>query len=153
VLAALLRIGWSVKRQSGSDRVLSRGGLPDYVFSFHDGEELGPRILARVASIRDCVPRTCSGSERGELPQEVRFGQEHHVRDLDDLNELKRRYMALVQQYGRDVTEFTAFKQSLLDLNRRHRFEAARMYASIISKVERKVRRMPVGSRGRPTRS
>jgi predicted RNA binding protein YcfA (HicA-like mRNA interferase family) len=49
VLAALLRIGWSVKRQSGSHRVLSRAGFPDYVFAFHDGEELGPRILARVA--------------------------------------------------------------------------------------------------------
>ena len=49
VLAALMRIGWSVKRQSGSHRVLSRAGLPDYVFAFHDGEELGPRILARIA--------------------------------------------------------------------------------------------------------
>ena len=49
VLAALLRIGWSVKRQSGSHRVLSRAGFPDYVFAFHDGEELGPRILARIA--------------------------------------------------------------------------------------------------------
>jgi predicted RNA binding protein YcfA (HicA-like mRNA interferase family) len=49
VLAALLRIGWSVKRQSGSHRVLTRAGFPDYVFAFHDGEELGPRILARVA--------------------------------------------------------------------------------------------------------
>jgi predicted RNA binding protein YcfA (HicA-like mRNA interferase family) len=49
VLAALLRIGWSVKRQSGSHRVLSRAGFPDYVFGFHDGEELGPRMLARVA--------------------------------------------------------------------------------------------------------
>jgi hypothetical protein len=87
------------------------------------------------------------------VPHEVGIGQEHHVRDLDDLNELKRAYMALVQQYGREATEFNAFKQSLLDLNRRHRLEAARMYASIISKVEKKVRRMPVGSRGRPTRS
>ncbi|HWE21836.1 MAG TPA: type II toxin-antitoxin system HicA family toxin [Hyphomicrobiaceae bacterium] len=49
MLAALLRIGWSVKRQSGSHRVLTRAGFPDYVFAFHDGEELGPRILARVA--------------------------------------------------------------------------------------------------------
>jgi predicted RNA binding protein YcfA (HicA-like mRNA interferase family) len=49
VLAALLRIGWSVKRQSGSHRVLSRAGFPDYVYAFHDGEELAPRILARVA--------------------------------------------------------------------------------------------------------
>jgi hypothetical protein len=74
------------------------------------------------------------------------------VRDVDDLNELKRAYMALVRQYGEEVTDFQGFKQSLLDLNRRHRLEAARMYASIISKVEKKVRRMPVGSRGRPTR-
>jgi predicted RNA binding protein YcfA (HicA-like mRNA interferase family) len=49
VLAALLRIGWSVKRQSGSHRVLSRAGFPDYVFAFHDREELGSRILARIA--------------------------------------------------------------------------------------------------------
>ena len=48
VLAALLRIGRSVKRQSGSHRVLSRAGFPDYVFAFHDGEELGPRLLARI---------------------------------------------------------------------------------------------------------
>ena len=49
VLAALLRIGCTVKRQSGSHRVLSRAGFPNYVFAFHDGEELGPRILARIA--------------------------------------------------------------------------------------------------------
>ena len=75
------------------------------------------------------------------------------MRDVDDLNDLKRAYMALIRQYGEEVTELRAFKQSLLDLNRRHRLEAARMYASIISKVERKVRRVAVGSRGRPTRS
>jgi predicted RNA binding protein YcfA (HicA-like mRNA interferase family) len=50
VLAALLRIGWSVKRQSaGSHRVLSRPGGPDCVFAFHDREEIGPRMLARIA--------------------------------------------------------------------------------------------------------
>jgi predicted RNA binding protein YcfA (HicA-like mRNA interferase family) len=50
VLAALLRIGWSVKRQSaGSHRVLSRPGWPDCVFAFHDREEIGPRMLARIA--------------------------------------------------------------------------------------------------------
>jgi predicted RNA binding protein YcfA (HicA-like mRNA interferase family) len=42
-LAALLRIGWSVKRQAGgSHQVLSRPGWPDYVFAFHEGEEIGP---------------------------------------------------------------------------------------------------------------
>ncbi len=49
VLAALLRIGWSVKRQSSSHRTLERVAWPDYVFAFHDDEELGPRILARIA--------------------------------------------------------------------------------------------------------
>jgi predicted RNA binding protein YcfA (HicA-like mRNA interferase family) len=38
-LAALLRIGWSVKRQSGSHLTLSRADWPDFVFAFHDQEE------------------------------------------------------------------------------------------------------------------
>jgi predicted RNA binding protein YcfA (HicA-like mRNA interferase family) len=49
VLAALLRIGWSIKRSSGSHKTLSRVGWPDYVFSFHDSVEIGPRMLARIA--------------------------------------------------------------------------------------------------------
>lgn len=49
VLSALERIGWTIKRQSGSHRVLSRTGWPDLVFAFHDGEEVGPRMLARLA--------------------------------------------------------------------------------------------------------
>ena len=49
VLAALLRIGWRLKRQSGSHRTLSRDGWPDFVFAFHDDEDLGPRMLVRVA--------------------------------------------------------------------------------------------------------
>ncbi|MFM9959078.1 MAG: type II toxin-antitoxin system HicA family toxin [Phycisphaerales bacterium] len=49
VLAALMRIGWSVKRQSGSHRTLSRVGWPDFVFAFHEREEIGPVMLARIA--------------------------------------------------------------------------------------------------------
>ena len=49
VIAALIRIGWLLKRQSGSHRTLSREGWPDFVFAFHDDEELGPRMLVRVA--------------------------------------------------------------------------------------------------------
>lgn len=49
VYAALIRIGWQLKRQSGSHRTLSRGGWPDFVFAFHDGDEIGPRMLARIA--------------------------------------------------------------------------------------------------------
>ena len=48
VYAALVRIGWRLKRQLGSHRTLAREGWPDLVFAFHDDEELGPRILARV---------------------------------------------------------------------------------------------------------
>ena len=49
VLAALLGIGWVVKRQSGSHRTLARTGWADFVFAFHDDEEIGPRMLARIA--------------------------------------------------------------------------------------------------------
>jgi predicted RNA binding protein YcfA (HicA-like mRNA interferase family) len=49
VLAALLRTGWSIKRQSGSHKVLERAGWPDVVFAFHDRDEIGPRMLARIA--------------------------------------------------------------------------------------------------------
>ena len=49
VLAALLRVGWAIKRQSGSHRTMWRDGWPDFVFAFHDDEEIGPRMLARIA--------------------------------------------------------------------------------------------------------
>jgi predicted RNA binding protein YcfA (HicA-like mRNA interferase family) len=48
-LAALVRIGWTIARQSGSHRTLTRTGWPNYVFAFHDSEEIGPRMLARIA--------------------------------------------------------------------------------------------------------
>jgi predicted RNA binding protein YcfA (HicA-like mRNA interferase family) len=56
LLAALQRIGWSVKRQTGSHRTLSRAGWPDVVFAFHDDEEIGPRMLARVAKKTGLTP-------------------------------------------------------------------------------------------------
>ena len=49
LLAALLRLGWQVKRQSGSHKTLARNGWPNFVFAFHDGDEIGPKMLARVA--------------------------------------------------------------------------------------------------------
>lgn len=52
VLAALLRIGWSIKRESGSHKILSRPGWPDVVFAFHDKEEIGSKMLARIARNR-----------------------------------------------------------------------------------------------------
>ena len=49
VYAALLKLGWTLKRQSGSHRTLERAGWSDVVFAFHDGEEIGPRMVARLA--------------------------------------------------------------------------------------------------------
>ena len=50
VLKALLRIGWRIKRESGgSHRVLERDGWQDFTFAFHDGEEIGPRMLSRIS--------------------------------------------------------------------------------------------------------
>ena len=49
LLAALLRIGWSIKRQSGSHKTLARPDRPDLVFAFHDSDEVGPHMLARIA--------------------------------------------------------------------------------------------------------
>ena len=57
VLAALFRIGWYVKRQtSGSHRVLKRSGWTDFVFAFHGREEIGPRMLARIAKRTGLTP-------------------------------------------------------------------------------------------------
>lgn len=56
VLVALLRIGWQIKRIDGSHRTLSRPGWPNYVFAFHDQEEIGPRMLARIAKRTGLTP-------------------------------------------------------------------------------------------------
>jgi predicted RNA binding protein YcfA (HicA-like mRNA interferase family) len=56
VLAALVRIGWTVKRSSGSHKTLARAGWPDYVFAFHDSEEIGPRMLARISKRTGLTP-------------------------------------------------------------------------------------------------
>ena len=56
VLKALLQIGWRIKRQSGSHKTLAREGWPDVVFAFHDNEEIGPRMLARLAKSTGLTP-------------------------------------------------------------------------------------------------
>jgi len=57
VFAALLAQGWQVKRQTGSHRTLSKEGWPDVVFAFHDGEEIGPRMLARLSKHTGLDPK------------------------------------------------------------------------------------------------
>jgi len=56
VLAALQRVGWQIKRTTGSHRVLARDGWPDFVFAFHDREEIGPKMLSRVAKRTGLTP-------------------------------------------------------------------------------------------------
>jgi predicted RNA binding protein YcfA (HicA-like mRNA interferase family) len=56
VLAALQSIGWRVKRHSGSHKTLARDGYPDFIFAFHDGEEIGPRMLSRIAKNTGLLP-------------------------------------------------------------------------------------------------
>ena len=57
VYAALLRIGWQLKREAkGSHRVVSREGFPDFVWAFHDRDEIGPRMLARIAKRTGLTP-------------------------------------------------------------------------------------------------
>jgi predicted RNA binding protein YcfA (HicA-like mRNA interferase family) len=54
-LAALLRIGWRIKRQGGtSHRILERPGWPDILFAYHDRVTLGPaamKVLARKTGL------------------------------------------------------------------------------------------------------
>ena len=56
IYAALTGIGWELKRQSGSHRTLQGDGWPDFVFAFHDGEEIGPRMLARISKHTGLTP-------------------------------------------------------------------------------------------------
>lgn len=56
VLSALLRIGWQIKRTTGSHKVLQRAGWADVVFAFHDRDEIGPRMLARLSKVTGLTP-------------------------------------------------------------------------------------------------
>ena len=56
LLAALKRIGWEVKRSRGSHLTLQRDGFRDYVFAFHDNDEVGPRMLSRIAKHTGLAP-------------------------------------------------------------------------------------------------
>lgn len=57
VLAALIRIGWTIKRESSSHKILSRPGWAEVVFAFHDRDEIGPKMLARMAKLTGLEPK------------------------------------------------------------------------------------------------
>jgi len=56
VLRALESTGWIVIRQRGSHRIISKTGYPDFTFAFHDKEEIGPKMLSRIAKHTDLTP-------------------------------------------------------------------------------------------------
>lgn len=57
VFAALQRIGWSVKREAkGSHKVLERDGFLNFVWAFHDRDEIGPKMLTRIAKHTGLTP-------------------------------------------------------------------------------------------------
>ncbi len=56
VLKALKRIGWTEAGQVGSHLKLVRPGYANYIWAFHDGDEIGPKMLARIAKHTDLKP-------------------------------------------------------------------------------------------------
>lgn len=57
VYKALLKIGWHLaRRTSGSHRVLQREGWTEVVFAYHDSDEIGSKILARIAKETGLTP-------------------------------------------------------------------------------------------------
>ncbi|WP_373480012.1 type II toxin-antitoxin system HicA family toxin [Geminocystis sp.] len=56
VLKALQNKGWTIKRQSGSHKILEKSGWNNVVFAFHDGEEIGPKMLTRIAKLTGLSP-------------------------------------------------------------------------------------------------
>ncbi|MBK6514544.1 MAG: type II toxin-antitoxin system HicA family toxin [Polyangiaceae bacterium] len=55
-LAALLKVGWTVSREKGSHRTLEREGGESVTFAFHDGDELGRVMLAKIAKTTGLKP-------------------------------------------------------------------------------------------------
>jgi predicted RNA binding protein YcfA (HicA-like mRNA interferase family) len=49
LLRALLKKGWSVVSQRGSHIKLNHPDRGNYIFGFHDNEEIGPKMLAKIA--------------------------------------------------------------------------------------------------------
>jgi hypothetical protein len=59
----------------GLHRVLARQGWPDYVFAFHDGDDIGPAMLARIAKHTGLGRMICnlmSNNAQGPIEMDVR---------------------------------------------------------------------------------
>lgn len=50
VFRALQKIGWSIKDYNGgSHYTLQRPGWVNYTWAFHEGDEIGPVMLSKIA--------------------------------------------------------------------------------------------------------
>jgi predicted RNA binding protein YcfA (HicA-like mRNA interferase family) len=49
-------IGWTIVSQRGSHAKLKHPQLGSYTFAFHDKEEIGPKMLARIAKHTGLTP-------------------------------------------------------------------------------------------------
>jgi predicted RNA binding protein YcfA (HicA-like mRNA interferase family) len=58
VRRALAKIGWENKpgKKGGSHQQLIHPKLPEYTWAFHDGDEIGPKMLARIAKYTGLKP-------------------------------------------------------------------------------------------------
>ena len=58
VFAALLKLGWKqCGAHGGSHKTLIREGWPNYTWAFRDDDEIGPRMLARIAKHTGLTPK------------------------------------------------------------------------------------------------
>ncbi|HEY1948763.1 MAG TPA: type II toxin-antitoxin system HicA family toxin [Bryobacteraceae bacterium] len=50
VYKAILRIGWTPKLMKGSSHVqMTHASYPEATWAFHDSDEIGPKMMARLA--------------------------------------------------------------------------------------------------------
>ena len=50
LLTMLYRNNWSLKRQTGgSHKIFEKEGYQNYSFSFHENEDIGHRMLAKIS--------------------------------------------------------------------------------------------------------
>jgi predicted RNA binding protein YcfA (HicA-like mRNA interferase family) len=49
-------MGWRIRRQQGSHRILERPGWPDVLFAYHDRVTLGPVALKVLAKKTGLTP-------------------------------------------------------------------------------------------------
>ncbi|HEY5329117.1 MAG TPA: type II toxin-antitoxin system HicA family toxin [Acidobacteriaceae bacterium] len=59
VYKAPIRIGWEEDHfiKGSSHQQLRRTGYADFTWAFHDGDEIGPKMLARIAKKTGLTPQ------------------------------------------------------------------------------------------------